>query len=196
MKRIFKILTLASLVVVMASCNETRREQDQDSNEVAEEANDEKFEDRDVEKDADWVAEVVAANYAEIKLAKLAQTRAIDPQVKSIAKTLEDDHTKTLNELKALAQRKAITIPVEEKEEAKNKYQKLADEENKNFDEKWLDTMEDKHEESIRKFEKRFENSEDAEIKAFANKTLPHLKMHLEKIKSIEEAIDKKDNNL
>lgn len=194
MKRIFKVLTLASLFA-FASCNEARREQDQDSNEVAEEANEEKFEDNnDMEKDADFVAEAVASNYAEIKLAKLASQRSKNAEVKEIARMLEADHTKTLNELKALAQTKAITVPVEEKEEAKEDLRKLTDEEADDFDKKWLEKVEDMHDKSIDKFEKRADKGEDPAIKAFAAKTLPHLKMHKEKIDACQEKTKDNDN--
>jgi putative membrane protein len=194
MKRIFKILTLASLFAI-SSCNEARREQEQDSNEVAEEANDEKFEDNDMEKDADFVADAVAANYAEIKMAKLATQRSSNSEVKEIARMLEADHTKVLNELKTLAQSKAITVPVEEKDEAKRKMERLTDENGEDFDKKWLEQMEDSHEKSIGKFEKRADKGEDADIKAFAAKTLPHLRMHKEKIDACQERVKENDKN-
>lgn len=196
MKRIFKILTLASLVAVFASCNETRREQEQDSNEVAEEANDEKFEDNDMEKDADFVAEAVASNLAEIQMAKLASQRSTNPEVKQLAKMLEADHTKVLAELKTLAQQKAITIPVEPKDEAKRKMENLREEGPDDFDKKWLETMEDAHEKSINKFERRADNGEDADIKSFASKTLPHLRMHKEKIDQCQDKVKDADKNL
>ncbi len=196
MKRIFKILTLASLVAVFASCNETRREQEQDSNEVAEEANDEKFEDNDMEKDADFVAEAVASNLAEIQMAKLASQRSTNPEVKQLAKMLEADHTKVLAELKALAQQKAITVPVEPKDEAKRKMENLREEGADDFDKKWLETMEDAHEKSINKFERRADNGEDADIKSFASKTLPHLRMHKEKIDQCQDKVKDNDKNL
>lgn len=196
MKRIFKILTLASLVVVFASCNETRREQEQDTNEVAEEANDEKFEDNDMEKDADFVAEAVASNLAEIQMAKLASQRSSNPEVKQLAKTLENDHTKVLAELKALAQQKAITVPVEPEDEAKRKMENLREEEADDFDKKWLETMEDAHEKSINKFERRADKGEDADIKSFASKTLPHLKMHKEKIDQCQDKVKDNDKSL
>lgn len=195
MKRIFKVLTLASLFAV-ASCSEAKREQNEDSNEVAEESNDDKFEDNDMEKDADFVAEAVASEYAEIKMAQLAIERSTNADVKAMATMLEADHTKTLNELKALAQTKAITIPVEEKDGAKNDIQKLRDEDIKDFDKKWINEMKDEHKDCIDKFEKRADKAEDADIKAFAAKTLPHLQMHLDKIKTYEDKVQdqNKDN--
>ena len=193
MKRIFKIFTLISLVA-MLSCNETRREKEEDSNEAAEEANDDKFKDNDMENDADFVAEVVAKNYAEIRLAQLASQRSANPEVKSIAKMLEADHTKVLNELKSLAKQKAISIPVEEQDKDKRQIDNFYDESGKDFDKKWTKELIDRHETSINKFEKRYEKTEDADLKSFTDKTLPHLRMHLEKLNALHEKI--KDKNL
>jgi putative membrane protein len=199
MKRIFKIFTLISLLA-MFSCNETRRESDnddaktEDSNKAAEEANDDKFEDNDLENDADFVAQTVAANYAEISFAQLASQKSTDAEVKSIAQTLVNDHTKVLTELKALAQKKAISIPVEAEDKDQRKIERFYDESGKDFNKKWTKEMIDKHENSINKFEKRIEKTEDAELKAFLEKTLPHLRMHLDKLNACHEKI--KDKNV
>jgi putative membrane protein len=194
MKRIFRILTLVSLVSMLA-CNEAKRDntENEDSKEVAEEANDEKFEDNDAENDADFVANVVAANYGEIKFAGLANQTSSDPELKTIATMLVTEHTKTLNELKTLAQAKNITVPVEEDDEAKRKTERFSDESGKDFNKKWCKELIDRHEESINKFEKRLDKTEDADLKAFINKTLPHLRMHLEKLNAHHEKI--KDSN-
>jgi putative membrane protein len=198
MKRIFRILTLASLVFMLAC--DARRESDSDnaydnddSKEVAEEANDEKFEDNDMEKDADFVANTVAANYGEIKFAELANQRSSNPEVKKAADMLIKDHTKSLNELKTMAQSKAITVPVEADDEAKRKTERFSDEAGKDFDKKWCKEMVDKHDEMINKFEKRMEKTEDADIKAWIGKTLPVLKTHREHINAVHEKI--KDTN-
>ena len=198
MKRIFRIFTVLSLVALIG-CNEGRRENDdaatddKDSKEVAEEANDEKFEDNDTENDADFVANTVAANYGEIKFAQLAVDRSSNAEVKRIATMLVADHTKVLGELKTLASTKGITVPVEEDDEAKRKTERFSDEAGKDFDKKWCREMIDRHEESIRKFEKRSEKSEDTELKNWINKTVPSLKHHKEELEGCLEKI--KDSN-
>ena len=194
MKRIFRILTLVSLVSMLAC--ESRRESDsdnEDSKEVAEDANDEKFKDNDLEKDADFVANTVAANYGEIKFAQLANKRSANPEVKRVASMLVEEHTKTLNELKTLAQAKTISVPVEEDDEAKRKTERFSDEAGKDFDKKWCKEMIDRHEESINNFEKRMEKTEDPELKSWISNTLPHLRMHLEKLNACHASI--KDSN-
>jgi putative membrane protein len=53
--------------------------------------------------------------------------------------------------------------------------------------------MIDRHEESINKFEKRMDKTEDPDLKAFITKTLPALRMHLEQLNSTHDKI--KDTN-
>jgi putative membrane protein len=197
MKRIIRIFTLVSLVAALSfSCNETKREaDDQDSNEVAEEQNDEKFEDNDMENDADFVAQTVAANYAEIEFAQLAAQRSNHAEVKALARQLVTDHTKVLSDLKQLAQTKAITVPVEAEDADKRKIERFYDESGKEFNKKWTKEMIDKHEKSINRFEKRFEKTEDAELKALIDKTLPHLRMHLESLNTLLDKIKDTDDN-
>ncbi len=198
MKRIFRVLTIVTLVAAFAC--EGRRGNDRDngfdnddSKERADEANDEKFEDNSMERDADWVADVVEANYGEIKFATLAKQRSSNAEVKAIADMLVQQHTKTLNELKTLAQNKSITIPVEEDDEARRKTERFADEAGKDFDKKWTKEMIDRHEESINKFERRLDNTEDAELKTFINNTLPTLRTHLDRLEACQEKL--KDTN-
>jgi putative membrane protein len=198
MKRIFRILTVVSLVSMLA-CNEAKRENDEatsdnkDSKEQADEANDEKFEDNDMENDADFVAKTVELNYGEIKFAQLATQNSSNPEVKKMAAMLVTDHTKTLNELKAFASGKSISVPVEEDDEARRKTERFSDEAGKDFDKKWCREMIDRHEESINKFEKRIDKTEDADLKAWLNKTLPVLKSHRDQLEAIHDRI--KDNN-
>src|SRR5690606_11608251 len=80
MKTISGTLLLALLLTF--ACNESKRGNDSDmaydnddSREQAEEKNKEKFDDNDMRKDAEWVADVVEANYDEIAMATLAAQR-------------------------------------------------------------------------------------------------------------------------
>jgi putative membrane protein len=183
MKRTFKVVVLAAMVALL-SCNETRKNDNSDSNETAEKANDEKFKSNEANSDADFVAEAVGESYAEIKLAKLATQRSANSEVKEIARMVAHDHEKSLDELKTLAQRKAISLPVEENDQARNDIEKFQNESGKDFDKKWCKEMIDAHEDAISKFENRMEKTEDADVKALANKTLPELRTHLEKLNS------------
>ena len=60
---------------------------------------------------------------------------------------------------------------------------KLAENTGGDFDEKWCETLEDKHEKSINNFEARLDKTEDPELKDWITATLPGLRTHLEMLK-------------
>jgi len=47
------------------------------------------------------------------------------------------------------------------------------------------------HEKTIKDFEDRWEKTEDPELKNWIAETLPHLRSHLDKIKSCDESVAK-----
>ena len=175
----FKLLYGLALILVMATCAPKK----EDSGEIAEEQNDKKFEDKDLEKDADFVVNTVESNYAEIKLAQLAKEKATDNKVKDMANMLEKDHTRILNELKAYANKHGISVPLEENHDAEKDYSNLAEKNGGDFDKKWVDELENKHEKSINNFESRLDKTEDPELKDWITATLPGLRTHLEMLK-------------
>ena len=188
-------IIITSTVLAVTACNESRRGNDSNvdepRNEAAAEANQDKFAGQ-TQKDAEFTYEVVASNYGEIKLAELANQRSRNTEVKNLAQMLVTDHTTTLNELKTIAQAKAISIPVEERETAERKIDNLADKSGEDFDKEWTSEMLDMHEESISNFENRLESTEDAELKAYISKTLPVLKKHREELEALEENLKQK----
>ncbi|HET9053868.1 MAG TPA: DUF4142 domain-containing protein, partial [Cyclobacteriaceae bacterium] len=184
---------LAATMVLLISCNESRRGNDSNANEdrdeAAAESNTDKFA-GDKHKDADFVFEVVESNYGEIKLAELASQKSRNTEVKNIAKMLLTDHTASLNDLKTVAQAKAISVPVEETDAARRTLEDMAGESDKDFDLSWCKKMLDLHETSIDKFEDRLEKTEDAQLKDYVDKTLPVLRKHQEELQACEKKLE------
>src|SRR5688572_16331798 len=146
MKSISLIKSLiAMLIVLFAVACEPKREKEEDSTEVAKEANDEAIDDRDEEKDADFIVNTIGSNYCEVKLAQLALNRSNDPGIKQMAKGLEADHNKIINDLKGYAAKNGISVPLEEPEADKKDISDLAEESDANkFDEKWCNMLKNK----------------------------------------------------
>lgn len=184
----FTAMAAVLLFAFISACQPSNKQED--SAEVAEEANDSTFSDRDDEKDADFVVNAIAGNYAEIKLAQLALNKSSDAKVKELATKIEADHTKILNELKEYANKRGITVPMEETNDANDDITDLSKKDAKDFDEKWCEALEDKHQKTINSFESRVDKTEDVELKNWIASTLPDLKSHLEMIKQHEEMVD------
>lgn len=187
MKSIYQVLAIAASLTLLGCNGRSDSNLNEERNEAAEASNTDKFAGKK-QRDAEFVYEVVASNYGELKLAELANQRSRTASVKKIAKALVTDHTTSLNELKILAQAKAISVPVQETDAAKRKLDDIADESGGDFDEDWVAEMLDLHDKSIDRFEKRLDDTDDAELKSFITKTLPLLKKHRDNLKAFEDS--------
>ena len=148
----------------------------------AEDKNDSALSSRAAEKDAQFVVDVVASNYGEVKLAKLAQQKSSNKELKDVAKMLETDHSAVLGELKTLASNKGIVIPSEENAPSKDKLKELSEEKAGEFDKEWCEILMDNHKNSISKFENAANDVSDPDLKNFVNTVLPKLRTHHDKL--------------
>ena len=179
---------------VMTGCDQKRNNADKDTAEAAEDANDDKFQTQKSEQDAEFIAEAVANNYAEIEIAQLGVQRSDNAEIKAVGRELEDAHNKLLKDLQNLAEKKAISVPQSSEDEDRRKIEDLNKEDKiKDFNREWCETMVKKHEKSIEEFEERLAKTEDPDIKALVNESLPHLRSHLEKVKACHDKIAKAD---
>jgi putative membrane protein len=180
-----KFLALALSALVFAACQPGKNQEE--SAEIAKEQNDDVFEDRDDEKDADFVVNAISASIAEINLAQLALNKSTDSEVKKIATMLEADHTKVLQSLQGYAATKGISTPTSQTEDAAKDTNDLAEENGNDFDEKWCEKLAANHNQSIRKFESRMNKTEDVALKDLIANTLPNLKSHLQMLEQHNE---------
>ncbi|MDA8457137.1 DUF4142 domain-containing protein [Acidovorax sp. GBBC 3334] len=119
--------------------------------------------------------------HAEVKSSQLALQKVQNPKLRAFAQQMVDDHTKVNQELEALAASKNVRVPDGPSmvQEAKLKLLNAAD--GADFDKRYAETMGlQAHKDTIALFEKGARNARDPEVKAFAEKTLPSLKHHLE----------------
>jgi putative membrane protein len=133
--------------------------------------------------DREFLQQAASSGHAEVELAKLAQQKAQGQACKDLARTLEQDHSKANSELQQIASRKNVTLdskPSPEDEQLKEKLESLA---GPAFDRAYAEAMVKNHQRSIQSFQ-RATASKDPDVSAFAEKTLPTLKKHLEQAKA------------
>jgi putative membrane protein len=166
----------------------------------------------------------------EIRLGELALKKSEDPQIKSFAQEMVQDHSKANTELREIAQRKGFDVPAENydtaagtatsrrptgdesapdspavgsedrpqdtSKRAKNvepnddadvaeertpaSARRLEGLSGAEFDRSFVKVMVDDHKKAVSSFESASKYLADSELKAFASKTLPTLRMHLE----------------
>jgi putative membrane protein len=121
---------------------------------------------------ASFLADAIETRYAEIKLAELASTRSSNRQLVAFAQNLANDHTNTLTQLQALAEKRDISVPREESEETKKIINQLAKVSDAKFDEKWCDEILATHKRTIRDFEAMSNRTNDPELKKVIERSL------------------------
>lgn len=189
---LFSKMLLGAAVVTMSfgmtSCKENKED---DPKEVAEEQNEETFDNNDeMEDDSEYLVTASAIDMKEIELGKLAQQKSTNADVKAYGQMMVDAHTKASETTKSLAQKKNVSLPSSLSEDAQEVYNDLNDESAMDFNKKYADMMVDVHEKAIDKMEKASEKANDEEIRMWAANMLPDLRKHLEEAKSLKEKMD------
>jgi putative membrane protein len=187
MKTLASILFLTTLFLTQGCSNKKT----EDAKEVAEEQNETKFEDTNLEDVTQFAVNAADAGMMEVQAGNLALTKASSPQVKEFAQTMIDDHTKANEELKALATSKNITLPPALSDKCQKKFDDLNGKSGKDFDEAYADLMVKDHKDVVDMFKKASEDAKDAEVKAWASEKLPALQHHLQMAEALEDGVKK-----
>ncbi|HSZ71302.1 MAG TPA: DUF4142 domain-containing protein [Cytophagaceae bacterium] len=192
MKKIISFLSASMIAIACSlsiqSCEEKAKSHD--SEKVAEDLNEKKFDTRESEKNAELVEHSVACSYAVIGLSRLAEEKASHKDVKEIARELEREHHKSLEELKAVAEKEGISIASGPSDKAEDKIKDLSEKDAKHFDKAWLSKAIEKHKKAISELEDALKDDKIHPLeKEWASKTLPGLRAHLDKLTAIDDAI-------
>ncbi len=169
--------TLVASILLVASCGSSQKPED--AKDVAEEQNEDMFDNNKQEEDAQFLVNAAEINLEGIQLGQLAQQKGGTAEVKELGKMVEDVHTKSLNDLKRLANSKMITIPTSPTDDAKDAYETLNKKSGNDFDKAYADMMVSEHEDAIDVFEEASTESYDADIKNWATVSLANLRTHL-----------------
>jgi putative membrane protein len=118
---------------------------------------------------------------AEVEMARLALSKASSDSVKQFAQKMIDDHTKANEELMGIATSKGITLPTAPDAKMQAMMMKMEKLSGAEFDRQYIMMAGNK---DHMKMEKLFKDEnlkgKDADLKAFAAKTLPVVQMHLQ----------------
>ena len=138
------------------------------------------------EKSSEFLKKVTNSGMAEIQLAKLAQQKATIDAVKNFASMLERDHTAVNDQVKNLAGQRNVSLPTAPSDDKQKMYTDMEKMTGKSFDKEYISMMVKAHNDGISLFEDTKTNATDIDVKNFADKTLPTLKMHLDSAKAIQ----------
>ncbi|HEY0177919.1 MAG TPA: DUF4142 domain-containing protein, partial [Pedobacter sp.] len=141
------------------------------------------------ERPLQFIREAAISGTAEVHLSEIALKRSQNANMKTFASMMIKDHGEANTVLNALAASKNIQIDALLKSRATDigeKTNSLSAASDSEFDDTYVHRMLRDHEQAIRLFEAGTK-SDDPEVKAYAKKYLPVLKMHLKSIKALSE---------
>lgn len=132
-----------------------------------------------------FVDDAAQGGITEVEAGKLALEKSSSADVKTFAQHMVTDHTKANQELTALAKKLDIEVPDDAAltDKAKKAILEMRDE---SFDKAYANNQVATHEKTVELFQKEAASSDNAELKAFAAKTLPTLEAHLKMAKELQ----------
>ena len=131
-----------------------------------------------------WMA-AASGGMAEVELGRMAATKAQNAEVKQFGEMMVAEHTKSNDELKSLAVKKSVSLPPAPDAAHQATMTRMQGLNGAEFDKAYVEAMVADHEATVQLFESEAARSADAEARAFAEKTLPNLRRHLEMIRDI-----------
>ncbi len=121
----------------------------------------------------------------EANLGKVAQDQGETQAVKDYGQMLVQDHTANYNQLTQLGTKLGADVPKSINHQHDVMISGLTKLKGAAFDRRFAATMVQGHTQAIAAFKRQAEHGDNADIKAFANDTLPKLEEHLQKAKDL-----------
>jgi putative membrane protein len=136
--------------------------------------------------DAAFVMMALSADKLEVELGKIAAKKGTSADVKQFGQQLVDDHSKAFIDLLSIAEKKKWEVPLKMLPVHKATFDHISKLTGKDFDKEFVAEMLKDHEMDIAEFEEATKKAADTDLKAFASKTLPTLRTHLDKAREID----------
>lgn len=136
--------------------------------------------------DLDFMNQAAPGGMAEVELGRLAASQGMSKEVKTFGQKMVEDHSKANQELMQVAQQKKVKLSSDLMPAHQETMEKLSKLRGAEFDRAYVRAMVEDHEKDVAAFDATAKNGVDADVKAFAAKTLPTLRMHLEMIREIQ----------
>jgi predicted outer membrane protein len=137
---------------------------------------------------AEFVMNAAMTDMLEIQSSQLANTKSQNAQVKQFAQRMIQDHTASSDKLKAAAQ--GITIPAGLDAEHARMLQQLQSAPASDFDRTYADLQVTGHQGAVTLFDQYAQNGDNAQLKQFAQQTLPTIRDHLQMATQLRAALN------
>jgi len=136
--------------------------------------------------DMDFLLATQKSNVKEQALTQMAMARSHNNEVKDFAKMLNEDHTKALEDVVALMDKKGVSHPMDLDDVRKEAEEEIHGMSDATFDRDFINMMVVNHEKGVATFKMQAKTALDDNVRDFAEDLLPTLEKHLEKAKELQ----------
>ncbi|GGZ03264.1 DUF4142 domain-containing protein [Pseudoduganella plicata] len=134
--------------------------------------------------------DMAMANMTEVEAGKLALQKSQNAEVKTFAQQMVDDHTKGLDEVKAVAQAKGVALPTELDAKHKAMAKKLEGMSGEKFDMAYMQMGGMKsHKEAKAIVTKAQSSAKDSDVKGLAAKLQPTIDQHMGHVQQVQASL-------
>jgi putative membrane protein len=141
--------------------------------------------------DSDFAKKASMDGMVEVQLGNLAQQQGASDSVKQFGTKMAQDHAKANDELKQIASGKGIDLPASLDKKHQSEVHHFTKLSGAKFDKAYMDHMVGDHKKDIADFKKEASSGKDADLRAYAQKTLPTLEEHLQLAQQTNDAVKK-----
>ncbi len=136
-----------------------------------------------------FLDEMAQNNLAEVSLARLAQQKATDPEVKTFAAKMVKDHQKVVDDIKGLGSKIGYTVPNIMSEDSRRLERNLTNLSGAEFDRRFISELANEHENMIEELEDMQKDAQNVDIKNWIGRALPQFKQHLSQVERLEDKV-------
>jgi putative membrane protein len=136
--------------------------------------------------DEEFVHQAAQGGMMKAQLGEIGAEKASVRLIKEIGASIMKEHRKANQELQALATKRGVALEKELQSKHRETIDRVAKRTGEEFNKAFVSEMITAHKRGVSAFEKADASAKDADLKAFIGKTLPILKLHLQKLEALE----------
>ena len=131
--------------------------------------------------DRKFMTSAAEGGIAQVEFGTLAQRKgkAAASEVKQFGQQMVDDRSRADSDLRQIAEKKGIALPIQMDASSQREYDKLVKLSGAAFDREYMRLMVADHEKDIRAFQKAERSAKDTDLRTFAKDALPTLEENL-----------------
>ena len=133
--------------------------------------------------DRQFIADAASSDMFEIQSSQWAlQQQNVDAELMRLAQMMVEDHTRASQDLRAIAQRKGVAVSQRMSSTHQQSFDRLRTATGNQVATQYRQLQLQAHQEGVALFQLASQNLQDAELRAYAQRTLPVLREHLDHI--------------